>query len=83
MTGPETGPEAGPEAGPAQRPALRVISGDPTAEEVAALVAVIGIRRRPRPAGPATQSGWDDRVPSLRRTLPRGPGAWADSGRRD
>ena len=73
----------GPEADSAPRPDLRVISGDATAEEVAALVAVIGSRPRPRPGGPAMPSGWNDRAAGLRGALRRGPRAWADSGRPD
>lgn len=63
-------------------PALRVISGDASPEEIAALLAVISARsagapRRPEPA----PSGWNDRSRGLRGPLPHGPGAWAASGR--
>lgn len=61
---------------------LQVVHGDPTPEEVAALVAVLtararaaagaagGVRPRPRP------SVWADPSRRLRRALPHGPGAW-------
>ncbi|MFD0685423.1 acyl-CoA carboxylase subunit epsilon [Actinomadura fibrosa] len=69
---------------------LRVVHGDPTPEEVAALVAVLTARAR---AAAAARGGGDTRPPSrwadrsrlVRRTaaggvLPRGPGAWRASG---
>jgi hypothetical protein len=60
---------------------LQVVRGDPTPEEVAALVTVLtararaaaaGGRPRPRPR----RSDWADPSRRLRRTLPHGPGAW-------
>jgi Acyl-CoA carboxylase epsilon subunit len=64
------------------RPLLRVVKGDPTPEELAALVAVVAARAaasaEPPPAAP---SGWADRAAAVRRPLAVGPGAWARSGR--
>ncbi len=70
---------------PAQEPAhplLRVVKGDPTVEELAALVAVI-VARRPAagaelPAVP--RSEWATRHRTLRGVHRHGPGAWRASG---
>jgi hypothetical protein len=63
------------EAGPEQ-PFLRVVRGNPTAEELAALVAVL----RSRPAGggsgvSARASAWADPARALRRPLRPSPSA--------
>jgi Acyl-CoA carboxylase epsilon subunit len=62
---------------------LRVIRGDATPEEIAAVVAVLTARSAadsgappPRPA----PSAWADRSRLLRRPLFPGPGAWRRSG---
>jgi hypothetical protein len=50
-------------------PALRVVSGEPTAEELAALVAVLAARAAagPGPAGPARPvSAWTERARYVR-----------------
>jgi Acyl-CoA carboxylase epsilon subunit len=66
-----------------QGPALRVVRGNPTAEEIAALVAVLAARA---PAGGAAarrgsvRNGWSERSRLLRAPLPRGPGGWRASG---
>jgi hypothetical protein len=69
------------EADAAVRPVLRVISGNPSAEELAALIAVVAARgagaAEPDPAPP---SPWTTRASSLRRPLVPGPGAWRASG---
>jgi hypothetical protein len=66
---------------PAQ-PTMRVLAGDATAEEIAALLAVIGSRADARAGRPTPQpAGWNDRTRSLRSTLPHGAGAWSASGR--
>lgn len=60
---------------------LQVVRGDPTPEEVAALVAVLTARARatssstPRPR----RSPWSDPARRLRQPLPHGPGAWRAS----
>jgi hypothetical protein len=63
------------------RTLLRVVSGNPTPEELAALLAVVGARSggEPEPE-PAPTSGWAARESLLRRPLHPGPGAWRASG---
>ena len=64
----------------AQRPLLRVVRGDASPEEVAALVAVVAAlgsasaepaRRRP--------PEWSAHHRKMRRSLPHGPGGWRSS----
>jgi hypothetical protein len=66
------------------RPVLRVIRGNPTDEELAALVSVLAARAQASQAAGADQrprrSAWSDRGRMLRRPLPHGPGAWRASG---
>ena len=61
-------------------PVLRVIRGDATPEEIAAVVAVLLSRAAtadtPPPSAP---SAWADRSRLLRRPLSPGPGAWRRS----
>ena len=63
-------------------PLLRVVSGDPSAEELAALTVVVAalsrrrIRRRPAPVGAWASSG-----DAHRRPLHPGPGGWRASAR--
>ena len=65
-----------PEAGSAG-PLLRVVRGDPTPEELAALVAVLVTRAVPAAPSPApARSAWVDRARYLRGPLPHGSGAW-------
>ncbi len=65
-----------------QRPLLRVVRGEPTAEELAALTVVVAAlsqprtRRRPVPVG-----AWGSPVHGHRRALLTGPGGWQSSGR--
>ena len=67
--------------GPAdRRPVLRVVRGDASPDEIAALVAVLLARPGveappPRPA----PSAWADRSRLLRRPVFPGPGAWRRS----
>jgi hypothetical protein len=63
-----------------QRPTLRLVRGDATEEEIAALLAVIaaGSGAEPEPAPPAT-SAWNDRAALMRRGNAPGPGAWRAS----
>jgi len=69
---------------PAGEPALRVVRGDATPEEIAALVAVL-MARCGRSGGPArsarplARGAWSDRFRQLRRPLHPGPGAWRRS----
>jgi Acyl-CoA carboxylase epsilon subunit len=63
-------------------PVLRVIRGEATPEEIAAVVAVL-LSRPAADLGPPsrpTPSAWADRSGLLRRPLLPGPGAWRRSG---
>lgn len=69
-------------------PHLVVVRGEPTAEEVAALTAVLTARAgaaraaaSAAPAGTGRPSGWRDRSRGLRAPLRPGPGAWRLSTR--
>lgn len=69
------------------KPFLRVVRGDPTPEEVAALVAVLTARAAAarEGAGERRASRWADRSrllrgPAAEALRPRGPGAWRASG---
>ncbi len=69
------------EAEPASQPALRVVRGEPTPAELAAVVVVIGARRssRPRADGQPRRSRWAARERMIRQPLAAGPGAWQSS----
>jgi len=66
------------------RPVLRIVRGEPTPEELAALTAVLATASagdaEPEPERP--RSLWADRVSLVRRPLVPGPGAWKASARR-
>ena len=66
---------------PPSRPVLRIVGGDATAEELAALVAVLATRPATAPGEPARHPGWSARADLLRRPHGPGPGAWPASGR--
>jgi hypothetical protein len=65
-----------------QRPLLRVVKGEPTAEELAALTVVVAAmsqrreRKRPTPVGM-----WASHADGHRSPLQHGPGGWRASGR--
>jgi hypothetical protein len=61
-------------------PVLRVVRGNPTAEELAALVAVL-LGGGPDDAGgaPASPSAWNDPAARVRSGIHPGPGAWRRS----
>jgi Acyl-CoA carboxylase epsilon subunit len=60
-----------------ETPLLRVVRGDPSPEELAALVAVLTGRGGPAGPEPGPRSRWADRSVLLRPSLPTpGPGAW-------
>jgi hypothetical protein len=63
-----------------QAPFLRVIRGDATEEEVAALVAVLGSLGGPAEAPTRTVPAWSAHHRKVRVTLPHGPGGWRSSG---
>jgi Acyl-CoA carboxylase epsilon subunit len=64
------------------RPLLRVVKGEPTAEELAALTVVVAAlsqrreRRRPTPIG-----AWASYAGTHRRPLLHGAGGWLAAGR--
>ncbi len=64
------------------RPLLRIVKGEPTAEEIAALTVVVAAlslpRERPRPS-PA--GAWASHAATHRRALRQGSGGWQASGR--
>lgn len=62
-----------------EQPLLRVVRGEPTAEELAALVAVVTARAVARPES-TPNSAWTDRTRLVRRSLAPGTGAWRASG---
>jgi Acyl-CoA carboxylase epsilon subunit len=65
-----------------ERPLLRVVRGNPTDEELAALtvvVAALSSGRRRRPATPL--GGWASYADRHGRPLQPGPGGWRASGR--
>jgi Acyl-CoA carboxylase epsilon subunit len=62
------------------RPPLRIVKGDPTPEEIAALVAVLarmGSGAAPEP--PPRRSEWASHHRRMRSVLNPGPGAWRAS----
>lgn len=68
---------------PTARPPLRVVSGDATAEEIAAIVAVLASTGStdPAPASDTGRSRWAAPAARLRSPVPHGPGAWRTSAR--
>ncbi len=69
--------------GDATPPLLRVVKGDPSAEELAALLVVVTAlpqprsrRRRPTPVG-----AWASYADAHRRPFQVGPGGWRAAGR--
>ncbi len=67
-------------------PVLTVARGSATAEEMAALVAVLAARRprsgttpQARPGDTASRSAWSDRSRLMRTPLTPGPSAWHHS----
>jgi hypothetical protein len=79
---PESGTAPSSDApAPVGPPLLRVVKGEPTAEELAALVAVIAARSGGAgdDVGSGPRSAWTDRSRYVRRPLTPGPGAWTAS----
>ena len=64
-----------------ESPTLRIVKGEPTAAEVAALVAVVAASgTEPEPgAAPRPQSVWSSRGRLVRPPQRPGPGAWRAS----
>jgi hypothetical protein len=63
-------------------PLLRVVRGEPTAEELAALTVVVAAlsQLRPRPR-PTPVGAWAARTGVVRGPLQVGPGGWRAAGR--
>jgi hypothetical protein len=62
------------------QPMLRVVRGDATAEEVAAIVAVLALRSTAAPpARSRTLSIWADKGRMMRETVAPSPGGWRRS----
>jgi hypothetical protein len=61
-------------------PLLRIVKGDPSPEEVAALVAVIATLGGPADAPPRRTPVWSAPRRLVRVTHRHGPGAWRASG---
>ena len=75
------GPAARP--GPDGPPALSIVKGNPSAEEIAAVVVAV-VAARNAPAGQASvagpiQSGWSSRSRLLRQPMVHGSGGWRAS----
>ncbi|MFC6080798.1 acyl-CoA carboxylase subunit epsilon [Sphaerisporangium aureirubrum] len=64
-----------------EQPYLRIVRGDATPEEVAALVIALTTRATSPDQTPRNPGTWRSRAHQLRRGLPRGPGAWRASSR--
>jgi len=62
-----------------RRPLLRVIRGDATPEEVAALVAVVAALGRNGEPPKRRTPEWSAHHRKMRRSLPHGPGGWRSS----
>jgi hypothetical protein len=66
---------------PDGRPVLRIVAGNPTDVELAAVTAVL-LARAASDAGagrPRRPTGWSDLSLRLRQPLPAGPDAWRNS----
>jgi acyl-CoA carboxylase epsilon subunit len=64
-----------------EEPVVRVVKGDPTPEELAALVAVVTARKAAAPeAEEERASDWASYWRNVRRPLEHGPGRWRASG---
>lgn len=65
-----------------ERPVLRIVRGDASAEEIAALVTVLRRRHAGTTAGAGHDrrvGGWADPASAIRPALRPGPGAWRAS----
>jgi hypothetical protein len=63
-----------------QRPLLRIVRGEPSPEELAALVAVLAARAAGDEPPAPVASAWSSRRAQLRRAVHVGPGEWQASG---
>ena len=58
---------------------LQITRGEPSDEELAALIAVLAALRNPATEPPAPRSAWADPAYRLRTALRPNPGAWRSS----
>jgi len=70
-----------PDEPAAAPPLLRIVRGEPSAEELVALVAVVAAGAATVIAAEPSFSGWRDRTDLLRRPLAVGRGGWQLVGR--
>jgi len=63
-----------------EQPLLRVVRGDPTAEELAALAVVVAARATAARPESTPGTAWTDRARLVRRCPAPGPSAWRASG---
>jgi hypothetical protein len=63
-----------------EQPVLRVVRGEPTADELAALLTVIATRAAAATKVARPRSTWSEPARRLRRPMPPGAGAWRRSG---
>ena len=64
-----------------ERAPLRIVRGNPTPEELAALTALMAARPDEPPAPRVRRGGWNDPSSVHRRELLPGPNAWRASAR--
>jgi hypothetical protein len=60
-------------------PFLRIVSGDPTPDEVAAVTVLLTALARRNPAPEPSPGGWSDLSLRIRRMPAPGPGAWRNA----
>ncbi|MFF3440418.1 acyl-CoA carboxylase subunit epsilon [Streptosporangium sp. NPDC002721] len=61
---------------------LKIIKGDATPEEIAAVVIALSTRAAPAspaPKAPQTSKSWSNHSHRMRKALPTGQGAWRSS----
>ncbi|CAJ59872.1 conserved hypothetical protein [Frankia alni ACN14a] len=66
--------------GQTSRPRLRLIRGNATPEEIAAVVALLAARAVPVEGPSPVRSAWADPAQALRAPLATGAGSWRRSG---
>ncbi len=66
-------------ATPDPPPVVEIVRGRPTAEEVAALVAVVATLGSGDEPAPRRTPEWSAHHRKVRRSLPHGPGGWRSS----
>ncbi|GII53220.1 hypothetical protein Pth03_16090 [Planotetraspora thailandica] len=59
-----------------QEPYLKIVRGDATPEEIAALVAALAVRATGAAKAVRNANNWRNPAHRMRSDLPHGPGAW-------